>query len=49
MLNFFFGQAISQKNSKPPIVKGFYLLRIIIFVGLRKGNCRNVIGEMEKY
>ena len=27
-IQFFFGQAISQSNSKPLIVKGFYLLRM---------------------
>ena len=27
-IRFFFGQAISQSNSKPLIVKGFYLLRM---------------------
>ena len=39
-----FGQVISQSSSKPLIVKGFICLEcqvVIVFLGLRKGNCRN--------
>ena len=47
IFNFFSDKLISQNSSKPLIVKGFYLLSMSdVFVGLGKGNCRSVIGEI---
>ena len=47
--DFFLDKIFHKTALKPVIVKGFYLSErqmIIVFVGLRKGNCRNVIGEI---
>ena len=49
MLIFYFGQAISQNNSKPLIVRvlfAYYVNMIIVFKELCKSNCRNVIREI---